>query len=129
MRSLKILVVDDEVYIVHILEFSLLMEGYEVITADNGQKALQQVERGQPDLVILDARLPGIDSFDICRQLRQQEATRNLPIILLSAKGRPIDRQAGLDAGASDYVMKPFSPKRLLETIARLLQEREQSTA
>jgi len=117
----RILVVDDEIYIVHILEFSLTMEGYDVITAADGEEALRRVEEDEPDLVVLDIMMPRMDGYEVCRRLREDPATRNLPVILLSAKGRPMDRDLGLDAGADDYIVKPFSPRRLLEKIRELM--------
>jgi two-component system alkaline phosphatase synthesis response regulator PhoP len=121
----RILVVDDEIYIVHILEFSLTMEGYSVLTASNGEEALHVIEQERPDLVVLDIMMPKLDGFEVCRRLRQDEQFRSLPVILLSAKGRPVDRDAGLDAGADDYITKPFSPRKLLEKIRELLETQD----
>jgi DNA-binding response OmpR family regulator len=121
----RILVVDDEIYIVHILEFSLTMEGYTVLTASNGEEALKVIEQERPDLVVLDIMMPKLDGYEVCRQLRQDDRFSNLPVILLSAKGRPVDREAGLQAGADDYIAKPFSPRKLLEKIRELLDRSE----
>jgi len=121
----RILVVDDEIYIVHILEFSLTMEGYTVLTASDGEEALKMIEQERPDLVVLDIMMPKLDGYEVCRRLRQDEQFGNLPVILLSAKGRPVDRDAGLQAGADDYIAKPFSPRRLLEKIRELLERSE----
>jgi len=121
----RILVVDDEIYIVHILEFSLTMEGYSVLTASDGEEALQVIERERPDLVVLDIMMPRLDGYEVCRRLRATEEYRSLPVILLSAKGRSIDRDAGLQAGADDYIIKPFSPRKLLEKIRELLERQE----
>src|SRR5512140_2160736 len=117
----RILVVDDEIYIVHILEFTLTMEGYEVLTAADGEEALRKMEQDRPDLVVLDIMMPKLDGYEVCRRIRQDEDFGQVPIILLSAKGRPIDRETGLDVGADDYIVKPFSPRRLLEKIRELL--------
>jgi two-component system alkaline phosphatase synthesis response regulator PhoP len=117
--------VDDEIYIVHILEFTLTMEGYEVLTAVDGEEAIRKVEQERPDLVVLDIMMPKMDGYEVCRRLRQDEEFRTLPVILLSAKGRPIDRETGLEVGADDYMVKPFSPRRLLEKIRDLLQRQE----
>jgi len=95
----RILVVDDEIYIVHILEFTLTMEGYEVLTAADGEEALQKIEQDRPDLVVVDIMMPKLDGYEVCRRLRQDEEFRSLPVILLSAKGRPIDRETGLEVG------------------------------
>ena len=121
MDRKRILVVDDEIYIVHILEFSLTMEGYEVATASDGEEALRKIEEDRPDLVVLDIMMPRLDGYEVCRRLRQSEETATLPVILLSAKGRPVDREVGLEVGADDYIVKPFSPRRLLEKIRELL--------
>jgi two-component system, OmpR family, alkaline phosphatase synthesis response regulator PhoP len=121
----RILVVDDEIYIVHILEFSLTMEGYTVLTASNGEEALKMIEQERPDLVVLDIMMPKLDGYEVCRHLRQDERFAGLPVILLSAKGRPVDREAGLQAGADDYIAKPFSPRKLLEKIRELLDRSE----
>jgi len=121
----RILVVDDEIYIVHILEFSLTMEGYSILTASDGEEALRVIDSERPDLVVLDIMMPKLDGYEVCRRLRQDEQFCDLPVILLSAKGRPIDREAGLQAGADDYITKPFSPRKLLEKIRELLERKE----
>jgi two-component system, OmpR family, alkaline phosphatase synthesis response regulator PhoP len=121
----RILVVDDEIYIVHILEFTLTMEGYEVLTASDGEEALRKMEQERPDLVVLDIMMPKLDGYEVCRRLRADEEFQSVPVILLSAKGRPIDRETGLEVGADDYIVKPFSPRRLLEKIKDLLQRQE----
>lgn len=118
----RILVVDDEIYIVHILEFSLTMEGYEVVTASDGEEALRRLEEDHPDLIVLDIMMPRMDGYEVCRRIREDEETRDLPVILLSAKGRAIDKELGLEVGADDYIVKPFSPRRLLEKIRELLE-------
>ena len=125
MDRKRILVVDDEIYIVHILEFSLTMEGYSILTASNGEEALRVIDSERPDLVVLDIMMPKLDGYEVCRRLRQDEQFQELPVILLSAKGRPIDREAGLQAGADDYITKPFSPRKLLEKIRELLERKE----
>ena len=121
MAKGKILVVDDEVYIVHILDFSLGMEGYEVITALDGEQGLEKAREEQPDLVVLDIMMPKLDGYETCRMLKSDERTRNIPVILLSAKGRNIDQKVGFEVGADDYITKPFSPRRLVERINAIL--------
>ncbi|MBK8232762.1 MAG: response regulator [Candidatus Eisenbacteria bacterium] len=125
MERKRILVVDDEIYIVHILEFSLTMEGYEVVTAADGEEALKKIEEDRPDLVVLDIMMPKLDGYEVCRRIRRDEDHAQLPVILLSAKGRPVDREVGLEVGADDYIVKPFSPRRLLEKIRELLNRGE----
>jgi two-component system, OmpR family, alkaline phosphatase synthesis response regulator PhoP len=125
----RILVVDDEIYIVHILEFSLTMEGYEVVTASDGEEALRRIAEDRPDLVVLDIMMPKLDGYEVCRRIRGEDETKLLPVILLSAKGRPVDREVGLEVGADDYIVKPFSPRRLLEKIRELLDRDELNQA
>jgi two-component system, OmpR family, alkaline phosphatase synthesis response regulator PhoP len=123
MKKGKILVVDDEVYIVHILDFSLGMEGYEVVTALNGEEALAKAAEHRPDLVVLDIMMPKMDGYETCRRLKAEELTRNIPVILLSAKGRNVDQKMGFEAGADDYITKPFSPRKLVERINVILNQ------
>ena len=117
----RILVVDDEVYIVHILDFSLGMEGYEVVTALDGEQALEKVAQQKPDLIVLDIMMPKLDGYETCKMLKADPETRSIPIILLSAKGRNIDQKIGFEVGADDYITKPFSPRKLVERINSIL--------
>ncbi|MFH0777724.1 MAG: response regulator [Candidatus Eisenbacteria bacterium] len=121
MSKGKILVVDDEVYIVHILDFSLGMEGYEVVTALDGEQALAKVKSERPDLVVLDIMMPKLDGYETCRILKTDPQTRHIPVILLSAKGRNVDQKMGFQVGADDYITKPFSPRKLVERINLIL--------
>src|SRR5207302_8355769 len=95
----RILVVDDEIYIVHILDFSLGMEGYEVLTALDGEQALEKARAEHPDLIVLDIMMPKLDGYETCKMLKSDENTRNIPIILLSAKGRNVDQKVGFEVG------------------------------
>ena len=117
----RILVVDDEIYIVHILDFSLGMEGYEVITALDGEQALEKAKESHPDLIVLDIMMPKMDGYETCRALKANPDTKDIPVILLSAKGRTIDQQTGFDVGAEDYITKPFSPRKLVDRINAML--------
>lgn len=119
--SRKILIVDDEVYILHILDFSLGAEGYEVITAADGEEALEKARTEKPDLVVLDVMMPKVDGFEACRRLKNDPETRELPVILLTAKGREVDRKMGIEVGADDYMVKPFSPSKLIQKIESFL--------
>jgi len=121
MSKGKILVVDDEIYIVHILDFSLGMEGYEVITALDGEQALDRMKAEKPDLVVLDIMMPKLDGYEVCKSIKSNPATKQTPVILLSAKGRNVDQKLGFDVGADDYITKPFSPRKLVERINQLL--------
>jgi two-component system alkaline phosphatase synthesis response regulator PhoP len=121
MSKGKILVVDDEIYIVHILDFSLGMEGYEVVTALDGEQALEKVVTEKPDLIVLDIMMPKLDGYEVCKAIKADPATKTIPVILLSAKGRNVDQKMGFDVGADDYITKPFSPRKLVERINQLL--------
>jgi two-component system alkaline phosphatase synthesis response regulator PhoP len=121
MKKGKILVVDDEVNITQILEFSIGSEGYEVITAANGEEAVDQARREQPDLIILDIMMPKIDGYEACRILKSNPLTKSIPVVLLTAKGRDIDKRLGFEVGATDYIVKPFSPNKLVDRIHELL--------
>jgi len=121
MKKGKVLVVDDEVNITQILEFSIGSEGFEVITAQNGEEAIEKARREQPDLIILDIMMPKIDGYEACRILKANPLTKAIPVVLLTAKGRDIDKRLGLEVGATDYIVKPFSPNKLIERIHQLL--------
>lgn len=122
MKRKRILVVDDEVYILHILEFSLAVEGYDVMTAPSGEQALQMIEEDRPDLIVLDILMPGIDGLEVCRCIKADERLADIPIIFLSAKEQKADRAFGLALGASAYISKPFSPQKLIEEIQVVLE-------
>lgn len=121
MAKGKILVVDDEIYIVHILDFSLGMEGYEVLTALDGEQAIEKARAEHPDLIVLDIMMPKLDGYETCKVLKAGDDTKNIPVILLSAKGRNVDQKIGFEVGADDYITKPFSPRKLVERINALL--------
>ncbi|TGE40064.1 response regulator transcription factor [Desulfosporosinus fructosivorans] len=123
----KILVVDDEEPILELLRFNLEKEGYLVSVAKDGQEALQHVENDQPDLLVLDLMLPGMDGLEVCRKLRSNPKFQQIPIIMLTAKGEEFDKVLGLELGADDYMTKPFSPRELLARIkARLRRPNSQ---
>ena len=121
----KILVVDDEVYILHILEFSLGAEGFQVITANNGELAVEKAIQEQPDLIVLDVMMPVLDGYETCRRLKRQVETKEIPVILLTAKGRDADKRLGYEVGAIDYIIKPFSPSRLIGRIEEIVGVRK----
>ena len=112
----KVLVVDDEIYILHILDFSLTMEGYEVITAKDGFDALEKLEASRPDLIVLDIMMPRLDGYETCRRIKSSEKTKDIPVILLSAKGRKVDSEAGYAVGADSYMVKPFRARKAMKT-------------
>jgi len=121
MAKGRILVVDDEIYIVHILDFSLGMEGYEVLTALDGEQALEKARAEKPDLIVLDIMMPKLDGYETCKLLKAEAGTKDIPVILLSAKGRNVDQKIGFEVGADDYITKPFSPRKLVERINAIL--------
>ena len=121
MAKGRILVVDDEIYIVHILDFSLGMEGYDVITALDGEQALEKARAEKPDLIVLDIMMPKLDGYETCKILKAEADTKDIPVILLSAKGRNVDQKIGFEVGADDYITKPFSPRKLVERINAIL--------
>ena len=129
MAKGKILVVDDEIYIVHILDFSLGIEGYEVMTALDGEQALAKVAQERPDLIVLDIMMPKLDGYETCKALKQNPATHDIPVILLSAKGRNVDQKIGFEVGADDYITKPFSPRKLVERINAILGQTSRQDA
>jgi len=112
-----ILVVEDDEEIVGLLRFNLENHGYMVITAEEGYKALELAPKVKPDLILLDIMLPGVDGYEVCRNLRQMDNLKNIPIIMLTAKSEELDVVLGLELGADDYVTKPFSIRELLSRI------------
>ncbi len=120
-RRPRVLIVDDEPNIVLSLEFLLRQRGYEVAVARSGEEALAQVDENPPALVLLDVMLPGIDGFEVCRQLRERAGGGVLKIVLLTARGRDAERVRGLEEGADVYVTKPFSTRELMATVDRCL--------
>jgi DNA-binding response OmpR family regulator len=123
----KILIVDDDPMILRALEHILVKEGYEVLTATNGLDGLRIAQEKTPDLVILDVMLPGLDGFEVCYRLRHSLKTGKIPILMLSAKGQPIDQETGHKVGAFKYVVKPVNRVELLETIQKLFASRLES--
>jgi phosphate regulon transcriptional regulator PhoB len=125
-----ILVVDDEEPIQELLRFNLEKEGYLVRVAKDGPEALKHVVNDQPDLLVLDLMLPGMDGLEVCRKLRSNPKFQQIPIIMLTAKGEEFDKVLGLELGADDYMTKPFSPRELLARIkARLRRLNSQEEA
>jgi two-component system, OmpR family, alkaline phosphatase synthesis response regulator PhoP len=121
----SILVVEDEDDIRELLRYNLDKEGYRVVWAASGEEALKAVKDSEPDLVLLDLMLPGVDGLEVCRSLKQDPHTRNLPIVMLTAKGEEADIVAGLELGADDYVTKPFSLRVLLARVRAVLRRRK----
>lgn len=117
-----VLIVEDEEALSTLLQYNLGKEGYQVITASDGEEAAILIRERVPDLVLLDWMLPGLSGIELCRRLRSRSETRNLPIIMITARGEEADRIRGLDTGADDYVSKPFSITELLARIRAVMR-------
>lgn len=125
MSSTRVFVVDDEHDILELIRFNLEREGFEVHTVDSGEAALSRIPRMDPDIVILDLMLPGVDGREVCRRLKSDSATGQIPIIMLTAKSEDADIVTGLEGGADDYITKPFSPKVLVARVRTVLRRRQ----
>lgn len=124
MANESILAVDDEEDILELLRYNLAKEGYRVTCVGSGEEALAAARAHPPDLILLDLMLPGMDGLEVCRALKGEAPTRQIPIIMLTAKGEEADIVIGLELGADDYVTKPFSPRVLLARVRSLLRRR-----
>jgi len=122
MSKEKILIVEDEKDIVKMLEYNLKKDGYSTLSARNGEDAIDSAKRSQPNLILLDLMLPGMDGLEVCRTLKAERKTSNIPIIMLTAKSQESDKIVGLELGADDYVTKPFSPRELIARIKAVLR-------
>ncbi len=120
-----ILIVDDEAVLVETLRYNLEQEGYQVITAADGASALEAVQQGRPDLIILDVLLPEMDGLEVCSRLRRESQSATIPILMLTAKGDKMDEVIALEVGADDYVTKPFGRRELLARVRALLRRSE----
>ncbi len=121
----KILVVEDEHDVIKLLKYNLEKEGFKVNYTTDGSLALAEIRRDEPDLVILDLMLPGLDGLEICRQIRRNEKYASLPLLMLTARGEEADRVVGLEMGADDYVTKPFSMREVVARVRALLRRQE----
>jgi two-component system alkaline phosphatase synthesis response regulator PhoP len=124
MAKEHIMVVEDEEDILELLKYNLAREGYRVSALTSGEECVHLAQSSVPDLILLDLMLPGIDGLEVCRQLKQSTMTRQVPIIMLTAKGEEADVVTGLELGADDYITKPFSPRVLLARLRAVLRTR-----
>jgi two-component system phosphate regulon response regulator PhoB len=129
MAREKILVVDDEEDILELVRYNLSKERYRVTSALSGEIALQKAREEHPDLILLDLMLPGLDGLSVCRELKRDPAIGSTPIIMLTAKGEDADIVVGLELGADDYIVKPFSPRVLQARIKAVLRRKEHDEA
>ena len=127
--SIKVLVVEDEEAISHLLKYNLTAEGFDVTVVDDGDDALMAADETQPDIILLDWMLPNVSGIEICRQLRARKETREIPVIMLTARAEEEDRLRGFDKGADDYVTKPFSMKELVARIHAVLRRANPAVA
>ena len=127
MARESVLVVDDERDILELVKYNLDKEGYQVTVVATGEDALAATRTKLPDIVILDLMLPGVDGLEVCRRLKGDPRTRNIPIVMLTAKGDEADVVTGLELGASDYVTKPFSPRVLTARIRAVLRRGDEA--
>ena len=125
----NVLIVDDEKDLVDLVRYHLEKEGFQCLQASDGLTALRLAREQRPGLLILDLMLPGLDGLEICRQLRRDPMTASLPIIMLTAKAAEVDRVVGLEVGADDYIVKPFSPRELVARVKAVLRRMQASSA
>lgn len=128
-KKQKLLVVEDEDDIRELIAFNLEMSNMEVFKARNGEEAIEIAEREYPDIIILDLMLPGIDGFEVCRYLKKNVATKDIPIIMLTARSEDADVVTGLEIGADDYITKPFSPRILIARVHAAIRRKSDGTA
>ena len=119
----KILIAEDEPDIRELVAFMLRFAGYEVLAAANGEEAVQTASRELPDLVLMDVRMPRMTGYDACRLMKADPDLRDVPVVFLSAKGQESEIQSGLDAGAEEYLLKPFSPDELTNRVRAILSK------
>jgi two-component system phosphate regulon response regulator PhoB len=122
MAKTTVLVVEDEPDILQLIAHNLRSADFEVLTTEDGYDALTLARTHRPDLIILDLMLPGLDGLEVCKQLKRGSATQNIPVLMLTARGEEVDRIVGLELGADDYVVKPFSPRELILRIRAILR-------
>jgi two-component system phosphate regulon response regulator PhoB len=127
MAKETVLVVDDEEDILELIGFNLRKEGYTVHEVKTGEEALAFATRKNPDVIVLDLMLPGVDGLEVCRKLKQSEATRGIPVIMVTAKSEDSDIVTGLELGADDFITKPFSPKVLTAHLRAVLRRSRDS--
>jgi two-component system, OmpR family, alkaline phosphatase synthesis response regulator PhoP len=127
MAKEKIMVVEDEEDILELISYNLQKEGYRVIAALSGELALKKIKAEKPDLLLLDLMLPGVDGLAVCKEVKSSPETKDIPVVMLTAKGEEVDVVTGLEVGADDYITKPFSPRILLARIRAMLRRKKRA--
>ena len=121
MEKLKILVADDDELLAELISHKLEIAGYDVSCAADGEIALEMIAVSAPDAIILDGMMPGLDGFDVLRTLKESDTTKDIPVVMLTARGMGKDVVSGLELGASDYLVKPFMPEELVSRLERVI--------
>jgi DNA-binding response OmpR family regulator len=121
----KILIAEDERDILDLIMFTLQFGGYDVVPTSNGEDALEMVHKEQPDLILLDVRMPRMSGYEVCKRIKAEDCTRNIPVVFLSAKGQEAEVLTGYEMGAVDYILKPFAPDQLLESLDNIFTNLE----
>src|SRR5439155_2330242 len=124
MADVTVLVVDDDPVIVRLLQVNFEMEGYTVLTAADGVEAVEQARTHRPDVMVCDIMMPRMNGLEVVEQLRADQTTADVPVILLSAKAQTSEIQRGIEVGAADYVTKPFDPLELIERVQQVVDKR-----
>lgn len=124
----KILVAEDEKDIRDLIALTLSFSGHEVVAVVNGEEAFQKAQEILPDLILMDVRMPRMTGYEACRAMKRETKTKDIPVVFLSAKGQEAEVQTGLEAGAVDYILKPFSLEQLTERVRSLLQKYAKKT-
>lgn len=119
----KILIAEDERDIRDLITFTLNFAGHQVIATSNGEEALQAIRSEKPELVLLDVRMPRMTGYEVCREVKADPLTQHIPVAFISAKGQESEIRTGLEAGAEEYILKPFSPDQLIEQVNKLLSK------
>ena len=117
----KILIAEDEPDIRDLVAFTLRFAGYEVVTGTNGEEAVQIAQKESPDLILLDVRMPRMTGYEACKQIKADPQLKDVPVVFLSAKGQEAEIRDGMDAGAEEYLLKPFAPDQLTERVRSIL--------
>jgi CheY-like chemotaxis protein len=119
----KILIAEDEADIRDLISFTLQFSGHTVVATKDGQEALEMALQEMPDMILMDVRMPRMTGYDACRRIKEEPTISHIPVVFLSAKGQDVEIRAGLDAGATEYLLKPFAPYELVERVTQLLAQ------